>query len=82
MDHRCIYRRFKLFRCIYLSAGTRGSSCRFGQAQYGGSAEHTGEKWWMFALSGMLALLLALATVSFHAVRAAMSNPVKALRAD
>jgi len=36
----------------------------------------------MFALSGMLALLLALATVSFHAVRAAMSNPVKALRAD
>jgi len=38
--------------------------------------------WWIFALSGLLALLLALATVSFHAIRAAMSNPVKALRAD
>jgi putative ABC transport system permease protein len=38
--------------------------------------------WWMFGLAGMLALALALATVSFHAVRAALANPVKSLRTE
>jgi putative ABC transport system permease protein len=38
--------------------------------------------WWMFGLAGMLALALALATVSFHAVRAALANPVKSLRTN
>ncbi len=38
--------------------------------------------WWMFGLAGMLALALALATVSFHAVRAALANPVRSLRAE
>jgi putative ABC transport system permease protein len=36
--------------------------------------------WWVFALAGFLALLIALLTVSYQAVRAALSNPVKALR--
>jgi putative ABC transport system permease protein len=36
--------------------------------------------WWVFALAGALALLIALLTVSYQAVRAALSNPVKALR--
>jgi putative ABC transport system permease protein len=36
----------------------------------------------MFGLSGMLALGLALVTVSYHAVRAAMANPVRSLRAE
>ena len=39
-------------------------------------------RWWMFGLSGVLALGLALVTVSFHAVRAAVANPVKSLRAE
>jgi putative ABC transport system permease protein len=39
-------------------------------------------QWWMFGLAGMLALALALGTVSFHAVRAALANPVKSLRAE
>jgi len=36
--------------------------------------------WWVFALAGGLALLIALVTVSVQAIRAALSNPVKALR--
>ena len=36
--------------------------------------------WWMFALSGGVALLIALATVSFQAIKAAIANPVESLR--
>jgi predicted permease len=35
---------------------------------------------WIFVFSGILALSIAIATVSFQAVKAALSNPVKALR--
>ena len=38
--------------------------------------------WWIFGLAGLLALALALLTVSFHAVRAALANPVKSLRSE
>jgi putative ABC transport system permease protein len=37
-------------------------------------------QWWVFALSGGLALLIALATVSTQAIKAALANPVEALR--
>ncbi len=36
--------------------------------------------WWVFALAGGAALLIALATVSAHAIKAALANPVEALR--
>ena len=36
--------------------------------------------WWIFALAGVLALGIALLTVSFHAWKAAMRNPVEALQ--
>ncbi len=36
--------------------------------------------WWMFALAGCIALVIAFATVSFHAIKAATANPVKSLR--
>jgi putative ABC transport system permease protein len=36
--------------------------------------------WWVFALSGGLALLIALLTISAQALKAALSNPVEALR--
>lgn len=36
--------------------------------------------WWIFALAGLLALVIALLTVSFQAVKAARANPVEALR--
>jgi putative ABC transport system permease protein len=36
--------------------------------------------WWMFALAGGAALLIALMTVSWQAIRAATANPVESLR--
>jgi len=38
--------------------------------------------WWVFGLAGAAALLIALLTVSFQAVRAAQANPVKTLRTE
>ncbi|HRH48728.1 MAG TPA: ABC transporter permease [Panacibacter sp.] len=38
--------------------------------------------WWMFAAAGLLALLIALITVSFQSVKAAIANPVKSLRTE
>lgn len=39
-------------------------------------------EWWLFAGPGLLALGIALLTVSFQSVRAALMNPVKSLRAE
>jgi putative ABC transport system permease protein len=38
--------------------------------------------WQLFAGAGVLVALIALVTVSFHAVKAAMANPVKSLRSE
>jgi putative ABC transport system permease protein len=38
--------------------------------------------WWVFVLAGAAALVIALATVSYHAINAALSNPVETLRAE
>ncbi|HEX8377106.1 MAG TPA: ABC transporter permease [Pedobacter sp.] len=39
-------------------------------------------RWWMFALAGSVAVTIALLTISFQAVKAAMSNPIKSLRTE
>jgi putative ABC transport system permease protein len=39
-------------------------------------------QWWMFALAGLLAFGIALFTVSFQAIKAALANPVKSLKAE
>lgn len=39
-------------------------------------------EWWVFLLAGILALLIALVTVSFQAIKAALANPVKSLRTE
>jgi putative ABC transport system permease protein len=39
-------------------------------------------QWWMFAVVGLMAIVIALATVSFQVVRAARANPVEALRSE
>ena len=38
--------------------------------------------WWIFVAAGLAALLIALVTVSFQAIRAAITNPVKSLRTE
>lgn len=38
--------------------------------------------WWMFALAGVIAVFIALFTVSFQAVKAALMNPVKSLKTE
>jgi ABC-type antimicrobial peptide transport system permease subunit len=38
--------------------------------------------WWVFALAGALALTVALITVSFQALRAALANPIRSLRSE
>jgi putative ABC transport system permease protein len=38
--------------------------------------------WWLFLLAGVLASVVALATISFLSIRAAVSNPVKSLRSE
>jgi putative ABC transport system permease protein len=38
--------------------------------------------WWMFALSGGAAIIIAMAVVTYQAAKAAVINPVKSLRAD
>ena len=47
-----------------------------------GFAYHTPLQLWMFALSAGLILLIALGTVSFQALRAALVNPIKSLRSE
>ncbi|MFC5410241.1 ABC transporter permease [Larkinella bovis] len=39
-------------------------------------------EWWVFALAGLLAIVIALLTVSFQSVRAALMNPVKSLKTE
>ncbi|GAB2842384.1 ABC transporter permease [Ferruginibacter profundus] len=41
-----------------------------------------GIQWWMFAIAAMVAILIALFTVSFQAFKAALANPVKSLRTE
>ena len=38
--------------------------------------------WWIFALAGCTSIAIALLTMSYQAIKAGMSNPVKSLRAE
>ncbi|MBB6612500.1 ABC transporter permease [Pontibacter sp. Tf4] len=39
-------------------------------------------RWWLFAIAGSATMLIALLTVSYHATKAALTDPVKALRTE
>jgi putative ABC transport system permease protein len=38
--------------------------------------------WWVFVLAALLTVIIALVTVSFQAIKAAIANPVKSLRTE
>src|SRR5579871_1169373 len=38
--------------------------------------------WWIFVLAGLMACLIAIITISFQAIKAAIANPVKSLRSE
>jgi len=38
--------------------------------------------WWIFALALVLVVTIALLTISFQSIRAAIANPVKSLRSE
>jgi putative ABC transport system permease protein len=38
--------------------------------------------WWLFAAGGLISIIIALATISFQAIKAAIANPVKSLRTE
>jgi ABC-type transport system, involved in lipoprotein release, permease component len=39
-------------------------------------------KWWIFLAAGLLSVVIALSTISFQAIKAAIANPVKSLRTE
>ena len=45
-------------------------------------AYNTSLRWWIFLLAALVTIVIALVTVSFKAIRAAMANPVKSLRTE
>lgn len=47
-----------------------------------GFAYHETISWWIFVLAGLIAILIALITVSFQAIKSAMANPVKSLQTE
>lgn len=45
-------------------------------------AYHTKLSWWIFPLAGAIAVLVTIFTISYQAIKAALMNPLKALRSD
>lgn len=45
-------------------------------------AYRTDISWWMFGAAGLLVLVIAIVTVSFQVIKAALANPVKSLRTE
>jgi ABC-type antimicrobial peptide transport system permease subunit len=39
-------------------------------------------QWWVFAMAGIISVLIAIITVSYQAIKAAIANPVKSLRSE
>ncbi|MEP6948475.1 MAG: hypothetical protein ABI863_04350 [Ginsengibacter sp.] len=38
--------------------------------------------WWVFLLAGSIAVMIAMLTISYQAIKAAITNPVRSLRKE
>jgi len=47
-----------------------------------GFANRINIQWWMFAGAGLLAVIVAVITISYHSIKAAIVNPVESLRSE
>lgn len=47
-----------------------------------GFAYRTTMSWWIFAATGLATVLIAFATISYQAIRAALANPIRSLRSE
>jgi putative ABC transport system permease protein len=47
-----------------------------------GYAYRINMSWWIFFAAGLIALFIALLTISFQAIKAALANPVRSLRTE
>jgi len=45
-------------------------------------AYHIEISWWMFVTAAILAVFIALATISFQSIKAALMNPVQSLKSE
>ena len=45
-------------------------------------AYRTDISWWMFGAAGLLVLMIAIVTVSFQVIKAAVANPIQSLRTE
>ena len=45
-------------------------------------AYQTEMSWWIFVIAAILSILIALLTVSYQAIKAALMNPVKSLKTE
>ena len=45
-------------------------------------AYRTDISWWVFLIAGLFSAMIALITISFQAIKAAIANPVKSLRTE
>jgi putative ABC transport system permease protein len=45
-------------------------------------AYQTSVSWWIYLLAGMMALVIALVTIGFQTIKAALMNPVRSLRTE
>jgi putative ABC transport system permease protein len=39
-------------------------------------------QWWVIAMAGAVAIIIAFVTISFQSIKAALTNPVKSLRSE
>jgi hypothetical protein len=76
---RLLSREFVLL--VALSVAIAGPLAWLGMHRWlEGYQYHTGIEWWIFVASGVGAMLLTLLTVSWTAIRAALTNPVQSLK--